>query len=52
VEARFTSDEALVRDWRSIGDGDDDVALLVSLLDVPLGFGDPFQAGIACRSAA
>ena len=32
-----------LRDRRSIGDGDDDVALLVSLLDVPVGFGDPLQ---------
>ncbi len=38
VFARYT-----LRDRRSIGDGDDDVALLVSLLDVPMGFGDPLQ---------
>jgi hypothetical protein len=30
-------------DRRSIGDGDDDVALLVSPLDLSVGFGDPLQ---------
>jgi hypothetical protein len=32
-----------LRGRSSNGDGDDDVALLVSLLDVPVGFGDPLE---------
>ena len=40
---RDGSDSHTLRDCRSIGDGDDDVALLVSLFDVPVGFGDALQ---------